>query len=116
MLTPYRRQQQLLMQRLAEHAARVFTIDGFQGHEADIVVVSLVRDQVGKAGTPVSSVGHVASPSRTNVMLSRARDLLVLVGRWEIYAKHAGPKWREVAEHFREHGEIVPAEKVVRGL
>ena len=114
-LTPYRKQQQVLMQRLTEHAARVFTIDGFQGHEADVVVVSLVRDQVGKAGTPVSSVGHVASPSRTNVMLSRARDLLVLVGRWEIYAKHAGPKWREVAEHFRDHGEIVSAEKVVRG-
>jgi superfamily I DNA and/or RNA helicase len=113
-LTPYRKQQRLLTQRLSEHAARVFTVDGFQGQEADVVLVSLVRDRVGRDGTPISSVGHVASPSRTNVLLSRARELLVLVGRWETYANHAGPKWREVAGYFREHGLIVPA-GVVRG-
>ena len=114
-LTPYRKQQQLLTARMGEHAGRVFTVDGFQGREADVVVVSLVRDQVGKLGTPISNVGHVSSPSRANVMLSRARELLVVVGRWDIYASQAGTKWREVAEHFREHGEIVSAEKVVHG-
>jgi hypothetical protein len=111
-LTPYRKQLSLLQQRLSEHTTRVFTIDGFQGREADIVVASLVRDVIGRDGTPISTVGHVASASRANVLLSRARELLVLVGRWEIYAKHAGPKWREVAEHFRRHGSIVRAERV----
>lgn len=111
-LTPYRKQVSVLMQRLTEHASRVFTIDGFQGREADIVVVSLVRDGVGRDGTAVSSVGHVASPSRTNVMLSRARDLLVIVGRWEIYAEHAGPKWAAIAERFRQPGSYVRAERV----
>ncbi|MFF0151536.1 AAA domain-containing protein [Micromonospora sp. NPDC005203] len=111
-LTPYRKQVAVLTQRLSEHASRVFTIDGFQGREADIVVASLVRDGIGRDGTPMTSVGHVASASRTNVLLSRARELLVLVGRWDVYAHHAGPKWREVAGHFRTHGSVVRAEQV----
>lgn len=111
-LTPYRRQVSLLEQRISEQASRVFTVDGFQGREADIVVASLVRDTIARDGTPISSVGHVATAPRTNVLLSRPRELLILVGRWEVYAKHAGPKWRQVAEHFRRHGSIIPAERV----
>jgi hypothetical protein len=111
-LTPYRQQVHVLHQRLSEHASRVFTIDGFQGREADVVVASLVRDRAGRDGTPISSVGHVAASSRANVLLSRARELLVVVGRFEIYAHHAGPKWRQVTEHFRKHGSVVRAEEV----
>ncbi|MEO6086783.1 MAG: AAA domain-containing protein [Umezawaea sp.] len=111
-LTPYRKQVSLLEQRLSEHASKVYTIDGFQGREADVVVASLVRDVVAPDGTPISSVGHVASASRANVLLSRARELLVVVGRWDVYASHAGPKWRAVAEHFRERGMVVRAAKV----
>ncbi|WP_330186238.1 AAA domain-containing protein [Dactylosporangium sp. AC04546] len=111
-LTPYRKQVGVLTQRLSEHASRVFTIDGFQGREADIVVASLVRDGIGRDGTPLSSVGHVSSASRTNVLLSRARELLVIVGRWDVYAHHAGPTWRKVAEHFRVHGRVVRSDQV----
>ena len=51
------------------------TVDGFQGHEADVVFLSFVRNQ---------SVGFLNSPSRLNVALTRARSLLVMFGnrRW----------------------------------
>ncbi|GIW71169.1 MAG: hypothetical protein KatS3mg102_0711 [Planctomycetota bacterium] len=47
------------------------TVDRFQGHEADAVVLSLVRTR---------GVGFLDSPNRLNVALTRARHLLVIVG------------------------------------
>lgn len=47
------------------------TVDSFQGHEADLVLLSFV-----KSGTP----GFLNSPNRLNVALTRARYQLVLIG------------------------------------
>ncbi|WP_437886510.1 AAA domain-containing protein [Sorangium sp. So ce307] len=47
------------------------TVDRFQGHEADLVLLSFV-----KSGSP----GFLNSPNRLNVALTRARYQLVLVG------------------------------------
>jgi hypothetical protein len=108
-LTPYRDQLRLLERRITERIPQIFTIDGFQGREADIIVASLVRDTPGRAGTPISSVGHLASAPRINVLLSRARELLVIVGRFDVYAKHAGPRWEEITTHFAKFGSVVSA-------
>lgn len=47
------------------------TVDRFQGHEADLVLLSFVKS---------GSVGFLNSPKRMNVALTRARYQLVLVG------------------------------------
>ena len=112
-VTPYRAQVKLLRNRLGEHASRVHTVDAFQGREADVVVASLVRDKLGRRPEPRATVGHVATPARINVMLSRARELLVVVGRFQIYAEHAGKDWRKITDHFRQYGTIVPARDVM---
>lgn len=51
------------------------TADRFQGHEADLVLLSFVK---------TGSVGFLNSPNRLNVALTRARYQVVLVGnrRW----------------------------------
>ena len=54
----------------------VFTVDEFQGQQADYVLASLVR---------TSSVGHLSDRRRLLVLLSRARLGLYLFGRREIY-------------------------------
>lgn len=53
------------------------TVDSFQGSEADLVVVSLVRnnDHVGRA-----ALGILRDRRRMNVLLSRAKWQLVIVG------------------------------------
>ena len=53
----------------------VFTSDSFQGSEADVILGSLVRNNV-LIGS--RSLGFVRSPQRMNVLLSRARQKLVL--------------------------------------
>jgi hypothetical protein len=47
------------------------TVDRFQGHEADLVLLSFVKS---------GSAGFLNSPNRLNVALTRARYQLVLVG------------------------------------
>ena len=69
------------------------TIDGFQGEEADVVVVSLVRNN---HLAPPGGVGFLSERPRLNVMLSRARRKLVLVGSWEFFTKRAGEQeWKD---------------------
>lgn len=58
----------------------VQTIDSFQGKEADVVVVSLVRNN---ARSWKSALGILADFRRMNVLLSRAKFKLVIVGSLE---------------------------------
>jgi DNA polymerase alpha-associated DNA helicase A len=52
-----------------------FTSDSFQGGEADVVVASLTRNNV-MAGS--RALGFLKNPQRMNVLLSRAKQKLVL--------------------------------------
>jgi AAA domain-containing protein len=56
------------------------TVDSSQGSEADLVVVSLVRNN---ARTGVPALGFLRDSRRMNVLLSRARQQLVVVGSLE---------------------------------
>lgn len=53
----------------------VYTSDSFQGGEADVVLASLVRNNI-MTGRP--ALGFLKNPQRWNVLLSRARQKLVL--------------------------------------
>nr|XP_018911144.1 PREDICTED: NFX1-type zinc finger-containing protein 1-like [Bemisia tabaci] len=56
---------------------RVSTIDNFQGEEANIVVASLTRSNA------TGDVGFMSAPERLNVLVSRARNALILIGNAE---------------------------------
>lgn len=105
-LSPYRRQCADLGQWIDRRL--VHTVDGFQGREADVVIASLVRDRPARDGSIAGSIGHVAHPPRANVLLSRARELLVIVGRLEVYERHGGPHWATVVDTVRRCGRVVP--------
>jgi len=103
-LAPYTAQVRLLNQKLKAVAAAgglrfrqsiqrqgndpsgerwAHTVDSFQGNEADIVVVSMVRNNTELPGRGLGFM--VDDPSRFNVLLSRAQKLLVIVGSWEFF-------------------------------
>lgn len=54
------------------------TVDSFQGNEADVVIVSLVRNN--HHGSVRGALGFLSDPRRMNVLLSRARWRTVLIG------------------------------------
>lgn len=53
------------------------TVDRFQGHEADLVLLSFVKTR---------TVGFLNSPNRLNVALTRARYQIVLIGHHAYFA------------------------------
>ena len=61
-------------QRWSGTAIDIATVDSFQGRECDVVIYSTVRSNAAR------KIGFLRDYRRINVALSRARDLLVIVG------------------------------------
>lgn len=93
-LSPYEQQRQKIEAAIAEnkdeslshisafqapsHNGRIcHTVDSFQGSEADIVVISLVRNNHHSAVN--KALGFLSDPRRMNVLLSRAKWQMVLI-------------------------------------
>ncbi|KAH9698652.1 UvrD-like helicase ATP-binding domain-containing protein [Citrus sinensis] len=58
----------------AGFAVKVMSVDGFQGGEEDIIIISTVRSNNG------GSIGFISNPRRVNVALTRARHCLWILG------------------------------------
>ncbi len=123
-LTPYLAQVLRLKQDLpSAYSGHVHTVDSFQGRQADIVFVSLVR-AMSRGQTPEASIGYLVEPSRVNVMFSRARRLLVIVGSFAhfegVVQKFATPArkdlrgWACIVRDIRAGGHLVTADRVLR--
>jgi superfamily I DNA and/or RNA helicase len=78
-LSPYIAQVRHL-QRLSSESGRVLvtTVDGCQGIDRDIVIISFVSIE----WTPAGALPFALDMRRLNVALSRARQRLYLVGNW----------------------------------
>ncbi|XVE85514.1 hypothetical protein DITRI_Ditri17bG0096700 [Diplodiscus trichospermus] len=69
-------------EKLGGFAVKVKSVDGCQGGEEDIIIISTVRSN--SAG----AIGFIANSQRTNVALTRARHSLWIVGNGRTLAKH----------------------------
>ena len=63
------------------------SIDNYQGEESNIVIASLTRSN------PYNNIGFMNSPERLNVLLSRARDGLIIIGNSQTFLKSGGALW-----------------------
>ena len=89
-VTPYRDQKSKIISSFIESAAygnpdieevRVSTVDGYQGLEADIVIVDLTAKQQDRAG----EIGFLGDGRRLNVALTRAKVAVIAVGNMELW-------------------------------
>lgn len=80
------------------------TVDSFQGNEADVVVVSFVRNNSHVAVK--KALGFLSDARRMNVLLSRAKWKLVLVGSREfldtVVKAKASPEDKKSLDFLRE--------------
>ncbi|MFN2463053.1 MAG: AAA domain-containing protein [Candidatus Dormibacteria bacterium] len=79
---------------------RADTVDAFEGAEADIVIVDLVRSN------PRGMVGFLEVHNRINVAMSRAKRLLIVVG--DSQTVRSNRVLRQVFEGFRRSGAVIP--------
>ena len=75
------------------------TVHSFQGRQAEVVFVSLARNNTFDGNR--RALGFLQAPELTNVMFSRARRLLVVVGSLEHFARFPGTHWEDVVRYVR---------------
>ncbi|WP_034743784.1 DEAD/DEAH box helicase [Halalkalibacter wakoensis] len=75
-------QQELQLEHLL---IRTGTVDRFQGMEMDVILLSMVRNHDNKQ----DDIGFAKDYRRLNVALSRARELLVLIGSAKMFTEKA---------------------------
>lgn len=91
LISPYRAQVQLLRRLVAKDEffkpfrslITVNTVDGFQGQERDVIMVSLVRSNA------EGQIGFLSDLRRMNVAITRARMKLIIVGDAQTMRKTA---------------------------
>lgn len=104
-ISPYRGQVHLLRQLMRHDAfwkpyrslISINTVDGFQGQERDVIVISMVRSN------DEGQVGFLRDLRRMNVAITRARMKLLLIGHKATLCKH--PFYRRLAERVGESDE-----------
>jgi AAA domain len=79
----------------------VDTVDAFEGEEADVVILSLVRSN------EAERIGFLKKAQRLNVAISRAKQLLVVVGDIETMTGREGQDlYRPLLEHIEREGRV----------
>ncbi|GJJ15585.1 hypothetical protein Clacol_009863 [Clathrus columnatus] len=80
------------------------TVDGFQGQEKDIIILSCVR-----AGPGVTSIGFLSDHRRLNVAITRARSSLFILGHAATLSR-SDDIWRIIVEEARVSGALLVAD------
>ncbi len=104
-ISPYRAQVQYL-RRLIKRLSffrpfrkniSVDTVDGFQGQERDVIVISMVRSN------DEGNIGFLRDLRRMNVAMTRARMKLTIIGSVETLTRH--PFYRRLHRHISSEPE-----------
>ena len=109
-VSPYAEQVRLISDRLRKMFGatdltkpcpiEVNTVDGFQGREKDIIIASTVRASEG-------SIGFLADIRRMNVMLTRARTNMWIIGHKATLAKDPASPWAKLVQHIEHQKKVV---------
>ena len=102
-ISPYRAQVQYLRHLIKKetffkpfrHLLSVNTVDGFQGQERDVIIVSLVRSNND------GQIGFLRDLRRMNVAMTRARSKLIIIGDHETLAHHEF--YKKLYEYIKNH-------------
>ncbi|XP_021859103.1 uncharacterized ATP-dependent helicase C29A10.10c isoform X2 [Spinacia oleracea] len=104
-ISPYKGQVGLLQEKLDKKYTKhkdkfcinIRSVDGFQGGEEDIIIISTVRSNVN------GSVGFLSNCQRTNVALTRARFCLWIVGSGSTLG-NSGSVWKNLVDDAKTRG------------
>lgn len=90
--------EKLPAKRALLKSIRLATVDNFQGEEAKIIIISLVRSNA------ENKCGFLSTPNRINVLLSRAQHGMYLIGNSNTYG-HV-EMWAKVLSILERSGRL----------
>lgn len=102
-ITPYQGQKHLFNQYLesSQQKVEVNTVDGFQGREKDVIILSCVR------GNNFSgNIGFLNDGQRLNVAITRARHSLIICGHVAFLRNHA--HWNALIANAERRNLLFP--------
>eukprot|EP01103_Thecamoeba_quadrilineata_P009608 TRINITY_DN1939_c0_g2_i1.p1 TRINITY_DN1939_c0_g2~~TRINITY_DN1939_c0_g2_i1.p1 ORF type:complete len:774 (+),score=120.79 TRINITY_DN1939_c0_g2_i1:41-2362(+) len=111
-IAPYRKQVQKIRSWIhSEREQRpelgricVGTTENFQGKEMKVIVMTMVRSNAVYLPQDAKfQLGFCTCPKRTNVAISRARSLLIIVGNSLLFSKH-NENWRWIIQQIAIRG------------
>ena len=109
-IVPYLAQKQAVVSELDSRRIganmHVGTVEGFQGHERDYIVISTTRSNVHGA------LGFLEDDQRMNVMLTRARKGVIVVGDRHTLKKRTNGRWAEWLAWCEKNACIVTAREI----
>ena len=100
-ITPYNLQVNALKEKMAltvEPEIEISTVDGFQGHEREIIILSMVRSNLTKF------IGFLKDFRRNNVAVTRAKSHLVMICNSATLS--SDPDLKRLIELIRKYGEV----------
>ncbi|WP_432355448.1 AAA domain-containing protein [Sporosarcina sp. A2] len=89
---------------------RTGSVDKFQGMEMDIIIVSFVRNH----GEPSGEIGFAKDYRRLNVALSRAKELLMIVGSSDMFINK--PKSKKTRDLYQQLFDEISKQGGIRSL
>ncbi|MCH2126685.1 MAG: AAA domain-containing protein [Pirellulaceae bacterium] len=95
-IAPYAAQVRLIRSQCAMEGLEIDTVDGFQGREKEVILITCVRSNAQGA------IGFLADTRRINVALTRARRKLIVVGDSATIGAH--PFYQQLLEYFEGIG------------
>jgi ATP-dependent RNA/DNA helicase IGHMBP2 len=96
LLTPYIAQARMLRQLSGkDEGIEIGSIDGYQGREKEVIILSLVRNN------ERGEVGFLSDTRRMNVGMTRARRLLIVIGDSSTLSRH--PFYLQFIEYADRH-------------
>ncbi|RLF67092.1 MAG: IGHMBP2 family helicase [Thermoplasmata archaeon] len=98
-ITPYEDQRNVLRSLLRVKGLEINTVDGFQGREKEVVVLSLVRSN------PQGEIGFLKDYRRLNVALTRAKRKLIIIGNVKTLSMDS--VYKKLVEYVKKNGIIL---------
>lgn len=88
--------------KISKRKLRISTIDNYQGEESDIVIACLTRSNGD------GDIGFMSSPQRVNVLLSRARNGLIMIGNANTFMNSRKGKevWVPLMDQLKRNGYV----------
>ncbi|XP_043507496.1 putative helicase mov-10-B.1 isoform X2 [Frieseomelitta varia] len=108
-LTPFK-QQKIMIERYVTNNITVGTIDTFQGQEREIIILSTVRSKVFEHNNK-RHIGFWSNPKRFNVAMTRAKDLLIIIGNPHILCLEK--YWYTVWQYCEENNATIFLDKIL---